>query len=398
MNRIFPMPIGSEGIKPTKPGNLEAAKPGWTDAARSASASGRMEVARLPPLARARGFERRAHVATAIPRQQRGTRALVCGLVGVVAGMTGCGSPSFLVTPVPRRHALVETEISRDALLVFDKIAMIDVTGVIRNAPDRQLLGEGEHAVSRFVEQLEKARRDPLVKAIVLRINSPGGTVVASELMHAELEHFKKSGKPVIAVMLDLAASGGYYIACAADEIIAQPSTVTGSIGVIMQLFDFSGTMERIGVTGNAITSGGFKDAGSPFRALRPEDRDVFQSIVDDMYERFVDVVVAGRPNLTKQRVRELADGRVYSAPQALDAGLIDRIADMREALAIAKKRAGVRRARVVRYHRPHAYRPGLYSSAPAPPPQINLLNVNLSGLAPATTDRFLYLWQPGAS
>ena len=140
----------------------------------------------------------------------------------------------------------METELSRDSLFAFDKIAIIEVSGVITNARRRRLLAEGEHPVSLLLEQLEKARRDRFVKAVLLRINSPGGTVVASELMHDEISHFRKSGKPIIAVMMDLATSGGYYIACACDEIIAQPSTTTGSIGVIMQLFDLTGTMNIV--------------------------------------------------------------------------------------------------------------------------------------------------------
>lgn len=309
----------------------------------------------------------------------------------------GCGRPSLLITPVSSRADLVETELSRDSFFAFDKIALIDVSGVLTNSRRRQLLGEGEHAVSLLLEQLEKARRDSLVKGVILRINSPGGTVVASELMHNEIMHFKKSGKPIVAVMMDVAASGGYYIACACDEIVAQPSSVTGSIGVIMQMINVSDTMNMLGIKSDAITSGKLKDAGSPLRVMRPDERELFQAIVNDMYERFVSVVVAGRPRLDEPAVRRLADGRIYTATQALEVGLIDRIASLRDIVESLKKRIGAKRMRLVTYHRAEAFRPNYYARGWSQSgAQINLLHIDLSALAVSAAPRFLYLWTPG--
>ena len=328
----------------------------------------------------------------------RGIGRWLAGACGLwLIGVAGCVPSSLLITPVSARQELVETELSSDGWFALDKVAIIDVSGVLGNAPRQQLLSQGEHPVSLLLEQLDKARRDSRVKGVILRINSPGGTVVASELMHDEIQHFKKSGKPIIAVMMDVAASGGYYIACACDEIMAQPSTVTGSIGVIMQLFNMSGTMELLGVTGDAITSGVHKDTGSPFRPMRDEERALFQTIVNDMYGRFVQVVVAGRPKLGEARVRELADGRVYTAGQALEVGLIDRIAPMREAIDALKMRAGVTRGRVVTYHRPMSYRPNYYATTGVGPTgDVNLVNLDLGGWLSPTAPQFLYLWQPG--
>ncbi len=318
-------------------------------------------------------------------------------VVAVAVLIAGCAPPSLLITPVAGGRALVETELSRDSLFSRDKIALLDVTGVLINAPKPQLLGEGEHPVGLLLEQLDKARRDRFVKAVILRINSPGGAVTASELMHDEITHFKKSGKPIIAVMMDVAASGGYYIACACDEIVAQPSTVTGSIGVVMQMFDISDTMNMIGVRSDAIISGTFKDTGSPYRAMRPEERELFQNVVDDMYERFIDVVVDGRPKLDEAAVRRLADGRIYTATQALEAGLIDRIATLRETIALAKKRAGIKRIRLVAYQRPLGYRPNYYARTPLPSGgDVNLLNIDLASWLSRSTPRFMYLWAPG--
>lgn len=329
--------------------------------------------------------------------KRRGYRLCWAFLPLLMASWTGCGMPSLLITPVTSTRSLEETTLSRESFFTTDKIALIDVSGTITNSPRFQLLGEGENPVSVLLEQLDKARSDRAVKAVVLRINSPGGTVVASELMHAEVMRFRATGRPVIAVIMDVAASGGYYIACACDEIIAHPSSVTGSIGVIMQMFDVSGTMTMIGVKSDAITSGELKDAGSPLRAMKPEEREIFQAIVQDMYERFVDAVVKGRPELAEARVRELADGRVYTGSQALEVGLIDRIASLSEAFDVAKKRAGIQRMRVVTYHRPHQYKPNYYAAAPAPQSGgVSLFKLDPAELLDFAAPRFMYLWRPG--
>ena len=320
----------------------------------------------------------------------------VLGAVGA-AFVVGCMPTGFMITPVSTQRSLTETELSRDSFFASDKIVLIDVSGTLSNTASGGWFGSGEHTVSLFVEQLDKAREDNRVKAVILRINSPGGTVVASELMHDEIVHFRKeSGKPVVAVLMDVAASGGYYIACACDEIVAQPSTVTGSIGVIMQTVDVSGTMKLIGVRTDAITTGSFKDVGSPLRAMRAEEREMFQRIVNEMYDRFVGVVVAGRPDLNEAEVRRLADGRIYTASQALELGLIDRITTLRDAVELTKERAGSKAVRLVTYHRPMDYRPNYYASRPPTfGSTVNLFNINLPGWLGGNTPRFMYLWAP---
>jgi len=309
---------------------------------------------------------------------------------------TGCGRPSFVVTVTTDRQGLVETELMRDSIFAVDKIAIIDVTGMILNAPAPGLFGGREHPVSLFLEQLDKARRDRRVKAVILRINSPGGGVVATRLMYDEIKHFKKGGKPVVAVMMDVAASGGYYIACACDDIVAQPSTITGSIGVRMQMFDLVGTMKMIGVTGDAIVSGKHKDSGSLFRSMRPDEREIFQTIIDEMFDRFVSVVVEGREKLDESAVRSLADGRVYTATQAVELGLIDRIATLRETIASIKQRIGAEKVRVVTYGRALEYRPNYYAQPPhMSGGDVNLVNVDLPAWLGMTTPQFMYLWKP---
>jgi len=310
-----------------------------------------------------------------------------------LAPIAGCTDGGILIKPVTTRQELVESVLHRDSFFSATKIAIIDVTGLILNAPEPQLVGEGRHQVMLFKEQMDKARRDPQVKALIVRINSPGGGVVASEIMHDELMHYRKAtGNPVTAVMTDVAASGGYYIAWACDEIVAQSGGITGSIGVIVQLFDLSETMEMIGVKGNAIKSGHAKDAGSPFRELKPNERAMFQSIVDDMHERFIQVVVRGRPELSEQQVRALADGRVYSGTQAIANGLVDRIAPMQEVVDSLKTRIGAESIRLVTYRRPLDYKPNYYAATPGPI-SIGLVNVELSALSTLLHPRFMYLW-----
>lgn len=313
----------------------------------------------------------------------------------------GCAPMSFLITPVSSSRKLVETEVSRDGAWALRKIALIDVDGVLSNVRGGALLGgESDNPVSELKEKLDKAAGDKAVRAVVLRINSPGGGVTASDLMYDELRRFRESsGKPIVAAMLDVAASGGYYIACAADRIIAHPTTVTGSIGVIMITPDLSGTMSKIGIRANVIKSGEMKDAGSPFREMRPEDRVVFQKMINAMYERFLDVIVRGRAGLTRDQLRQIADGRTYTSEEAMSYKLIDQVGSLRDAIQSAKEAAGIGDSKVVvvRYHRPTGYRPTIYAQSPGGAREVNLINVNLpSWLTGDGGPQFMYLWAPG--
>ncbi len=320
-------------------------------------------------------------------------------LVGCAACLTlsvaGCMPDSVMITPVSRKPELVERTLMHGGWFA-PKIALIDVDGVIVNERTSVLLGEGEHPVSLLLEKLDRARNDSAVRGVILRINSPGGSVVASELMHTEIERFQaETDKPVVAVAMDVAASGGYYIACACDEIVAHPSSVTGSIGVLMQLFEVTGTMSKIGVTGHTIKSGERKGAGSPFERLNPEDRAMYQAMIDEMHERFVHVVIAGRENLTEEQVRELADGRVFTASQALEAGLIDRIATIHDVVASLKRRTDSARASLVTYGRPTGYHATIYARADRSGGDVNIVNVELPSWLRGNGAQFMYLWQP---
>lgn len=314
----------------------------------------------------------------------------------VLVTVVGCTPSGLLIKPVSLQEGLKETVIQRDpGFWVTDKVAVVNVDGVIANAPQGGgLFGSGENPVALFQEKLDRAKNDPDVKAVVLRINSPGGTVAASDVMYHLLGCFKHdTGKPVIASILDLGASGGYYLACGADGIVAQPTSVTGSIGVIFQTVSVAGTMKKIGISAEAIKSGRLKDMASPLTELQPEAREILTGIVMDFYGRFLQVVQDGRTNLTRDQLMPLADGRVFTASQALDQGLIDRIGYPSDAVAWAKELAHVQRAKTVIYHRDMSYTPNIYATAQAHQ-SLSLIDVKLPEWLSAQGPQFLYLWQ----
>ncbi|UCG32518.1 MAG: signal peptide peptidase SppA [Phycisphaerales bacterium] len=332
-------------------------------------------------------------------RSSRIVRAQICcTLSGLVLASAGCGPRGLKITPVPVDRTLKERVLMRGEGFSPPKIALIDVEGVLMNADTGGLLEEGEHPVSLLLEKLHKAEADERVKGVVLRINSPGGSVTASDLMYQEIQGLKaRTGKPIVAVFMDVAASGGYYVACACDEIIAHRTSVTGSIGVVMQMFTVYGTMEKIGMTADAIKSGPNKDAGSPFRSMEAAERELFQEMVNEFYEQFLRIVTKGRPQLTPERIRELADGRVFTAEQALEAGLVDRIGTLRDALAVCAERTGLESPQVVVYHRPLAWKPNIYAQSPYPGAQRDhKLVLALPSWMTSPAPRFMYLWAPG--
>ena len=207
------------------------------------------------------------------------------------------------------------------------KVAVIDITGIISKS-------------DATIKLIHAYRDDPSVKAIVMRIDSPGGSVAPVQEIYTELEKIKK---PIVASMAGSAASGGYYIACAADTIFANPGTLTGSIGVIMQFTRMKGLYDKVGLEHQVIKSGQFKDTGSPFRTLTEEEQAVLQATVDDVYNQFVDTIAEARGNLlTRAEVVELADGRIFSGRQALDSKLIDQLGNLPDAIKIAGELGGI--------------------------------------------------------
>lgn len=308
---------------------------------------------------------------------------------------TGCFVSLGNVALMDRDRPLEETTVEGEGR---DKVLLVDVEEVITDVPTRRAFGlvEEESTLARVQSELKRAAEDDRVKAVVLRINSPGGGATASDQIYSEVVRFKREQqRPVIAALGDLAASGGYYVACAADRIVAQPTTVTGSIGVLLTNVNLEGLLGKIGVKNETYKAGAHKDLLSPLRGATPEERQIIQSILDTMHARFVSVVRESRPGLDQARLPQLTDGRIFDAPQAVAAGLVDEIGDLRHAITLAKKAAGIEEARVVMYHRASETPENIYSAASGLPAQVNLMPVDLGALA-AHGPRFMYLWAPG--
>lgn len=245
---------------------------------------------------------------------------------------------------------------------------------------------------------LDAARDDPKVRCVILDVDSPGGGITTSDIMHKAIADFRKTtGLPVIVLMEDMAASGAYYVSCAADHIMAHPTTLTGSIGVLLPIYDASGLMQKVGVTDRTVKSGEFKELGSPFASRTPEEwereKAVLSHIVGQMYDRFVTVVAEGR-KLPPGEVRKLADGRIYTASDALDKKLIHSTGYEEDAVNQAKEMADLTSVHVVEYARVRSLAEILFLSAGS-----RDVSVKLDGGLPLGEEqRMLYLWRPPAA
>ncbi|MFQ5596034.1 MAG: signal peptide peptidase SppA [Anaerolineae bacterium] len=230
-------------------------------------------------------------------------------------------------------------------------VGIIHVQGVILSGePSSPFVTDGNAYSKQIIDQLRQAEKDFDVKAILLRINSPGGSVVGSDEISQALRD--EIDKPVVASMGELAASGGYYIAAGADRIMANPATLTGSIGVIATVMNTQDLLGKVGVDVTVIKSGKLKDAGSAFREMTEEERALWQAIIDEAYDQFVGVVAEGR-SMTRDEVRQLADGRVYTGRQALELGLIDDLGNLPDAVQTAANLGGIRgEPRIIEYRR----------------------------------------------
>jgi protease-4 len=291
----------------------------------------------------------------------------------------------------------VETTVTdADSWCCRDKVALIDVEGMLLNARGSGLFGSGDNPTALFRERLDAAAADRHVKAVVLRINSPGGAVTASDIMYQDLVRFRtETHKPVVACMMDVAASGGYYVAMGCDRVWAHPTTVTGSIGVIMSLYNASGLFHLLGVKSDPIKSGPNKDIGNPGRPMTDQERAILQGMVTSFYDQFVAVVAKGRPNLPEARIRELADGRVYTGLDAHKLGLVDEVGYLDDAIAAAMDMACLKDAKVVAYDKGDGYRGCIYSAAPRIPSEVSV-KLEVPGLSGPGGSAFMYLWEPG--
>jgi protease-4 len=327
-------------------------------------------------------------------------------LVGAMV-FGGCGRRTMRVDFVPVEDRLESQVIeSADAgVLTREKIAMIHVSGLIANMRSGGILSPGANPVSDFRETLDAIAKDDSVKAVVLRINSPGGTVTASDMMYKDLLAFKaKTKKPVVTCMMDVCASGGYYLSCASDYRVAYPTTITGSIGVIIETVNLNGTLKKLGIRSEAIKSGPNKDMGSPFKPpaaedapLDPNDRALLQGLVNQFYANFVGIVKAAPNKVAEADWGIVTDGRVVSGVDAAKLGLVDEVGSLDTAISQAKMMANIKKAKIVVYTRQEEVKGSIYASSPGRnvQPQVNMINLNvdLGDLIPRGQTQFLYLW-----
>jgi protease IV len=335
------------------------------------------------------GRHMRAHLPpSALRRPARALAGLLALTLSGCVLISGNLNP-FSSKPQPLEEHVVSGEGSA-------KVLLLDVSRAIGSQTEEGALGINRHesTVARIGEELDQAAQDDHVRAVLVRINSPGGTVTASDTVFHEIMDFKaKHHVAVVAQMLDMATSGAYYVALAADEIVASPTTVTGSIGVVMYGVNLSGLLHKLGIADQTLKAGAHKDMGSPLRAMTPRERQLLQGVLRQMQQRFLTVVRERRPNLSAATLSQIADGRILTADQALQDGLVDRIGYLPDALKDAEERAGVSQARVVMYRRPEEFAENIYSRGPLPAPQFNLLNLGFDAL-PASP-QFLYMWLP---
>ncbi len=319
---------------------------------------------------------------------------LAVAVMGLVPGcvlVTGNLNP-FATKPEPLEEHVVSGE--GDA-----KVLLIDIAKTIGSEEEEEPFGVKRHesTTSRVREELDRAAKDDHVRAVVLRINSPGGTVTASDIIFHQLMDFKaKRGVAVLAQLLDVGTSGAYYVALAADEIIASPTSVTGSVGVVMHNINVTALMEKIGVANQTLKAGTRKDIGSPLRKMTPDEQRILQTVLNQMQDRFLGLVRERRPGVSPDAIQTIADGRIFTAEQALQLGLVDSIGYLQGTINRAQLRAGVARARVIMYRRPEEFAENIYSAAPLRPPQMNLVNFDFGALR-MMTPQFLYMWLPNA-
>lgn len=214
-----------------------------------------------------------------------------------------------------------------DKPIIGDRIGVVEINGIIKSSDD-------------ILKQLSDFNNDKKVKAIILRIDSPGGAVGPSQEIYSEVMKIRKN-KPVVASIATLGASGGYYIASAANKIVANPGTITGSIGVIIQFYNFQQLLTKFGIKGNTVKSGEFKDTGSPLRDMTKEERAYIQSVIDDVHNQFVEAVSVGR-NLKKENIIPIADGRIITGKRAKELKLVDEMGNFNDAVSLAKKLANL--------------------------------------------------------
>jgi protease-4 len=276
------------------------------------------------------------------------------------------------------------------------RIALIDVDGVLLNQNFGGLYAVGDNPLAAFRDKLEAAARDPRVAAVLLRINSPGGSVTTCDVMAEELRRFKAdTRKPVVACLMDLATSGAYFLAVESERIVAHPTALTGGLGVVFNHYNLQDAMAQLNLVSDPVKSGAKIDMGTVTAPLDEETRAMFQKMADAYRDHLQRRVKARRAALTVHDQQVVSDGRVVLATQALDLHLVDRLGYLHDAIAEAEDQAGVAGAEVVLYHRSGYPAHSLYAITPTPAPLNEVVPLSYPGLDRSKLPTFLYLWQP---
>lgn len=311
----------------------------------------------------------------------------------VLISVAACSGPQFRLfkeAPEPLKEFTLEG-------VGKDKILLIPITGLISDMPKKGVIRTSPSLVEQVVLQLNKAEKDKQIKAVLLKINSPGGTITASDLLYHEIVSFKgKTGAKIIISMMDIAASGAYYMSLPADIIIAHPTSITGSVGVIFLHPKVTGLMDKIGLGIDVKKFGKNKDMGSPFRESSEEEQKLLQKAVNDFGERFIRLVQKHR-KLDKQALTEIASARIFLADDALKLGLVDKIGYLNDAVKESKKLAKVSDdARVVVYRRTEFPEDNYYNVAGIASEDVTVSAITIDLLEPLSLKTgFYYLW-PG--
>ncbi len=313
----------------------------------------------------------------------------------VLIFLVSCQAPRIRLFP-SAADPLREFTLEGDAK---GKVLVIHVRGTISDAPRRQFVTTRPSMVQEVVAQFRKAEKDSEIKAVLLKINSPGGSATASDILYSEIVAFKqKTRAKVVVAMMDVAASGGYYISLPADYILAHPTSITGSVGVLFLRPDVAGLMAKIGVGVEVSKTGKNKDMGSPFRQATDEEKRIIQNMIDQLGERFLELIAEHR-RINPQSLKEIATARIFLADDALKLGMIDRVGYISEAIRVAKKLAELpENAKVIVYRRTEFPDDNLYNTSTSQYEGRGPSIVSLDLPASLTSYQagFYYLWQPG--
>jgi len=335
-----------------------------------------------------------------IEQSAMGKRIFILLLSIAAAGLlvVGCGGLKVNIGTVSRTEPFKEYTLEGTEA---GKVLVIPVRGFLSDVPKKGLLRDRPSIVEEVVSQFRLAEKDKEIRAVVLEIDSPGGSITASDILYHEIMSFKeRTGARIVAALIDVAASGGYYIALPADRIVAHPTTITGSVGVIFVVPKVGGLMDKLGLAVEVKKSGSEKDMVSPFRPSTPEEHRILQEMTEKLGGKFL-ALVARHRKMDQKALNEVSTARIYLADEALQLNLIDGIGYLNNAISEARKLAGLpEEAKVVVYRRTKYPNDNVYNTSVSwhNGEGMPLIDLNLPELIPAFRPGFYYLWQPGTA